>query len=294
MKSNQLPKILVNSMPKSGTNLLSRVVELLGYYKFSSNRGIAQKILVKLGIGLPLNLSYGSIDICCKRSRLFWPVFFGCKIPIDVTSPIYVPKKIVARWLKAIPYGHFFECHVPYSKDFAQLIKQFDFKHLLIIRDPRDVLVSFIHYVLKQDGHYLRTDFLNLDKNDRVILSIKGGYAPLCKVNVMGILEAFRLIMKWKQSSNVLMVRFEDLIGIKGGGTIDAQYNCIKEICKYLQIDADDRFITQICENAFNTKSHTFRKGQIGAWRNELTHEQLKVFQENVGTLLNDLGYDLK
>jgi hypothetical protein len=283
---------MINAMPKSGTHLLSNVVQILGYHNISSQRGTLQKMAYKRGIGFPRNLCYKHINknVKLRLYKRFGIMNQSSKIPIGVISPIQVPKKLVVQWLSKIPPGHFIIGHVPYSQEFEEVLIQRNFRHILIMRDPRDVLLSFLHYSLKP-GHWLREDLLSLSEDERIIFAIKGGYTLKSNTHIVGIIDAFRSLMSWMHSQNFLMVRFEDLVGMKGGGTYESQYRTIKAICNHLEIDNSDETITNVCKQAFDARSPTFRKGQIGAWKTELTERQLEIFNEYGSDLLDKLQY---
>lgn len=279
-------------MPKSGTHLLSNVVQILGYHNVSSHRGTLQRIAYGKGIGFPKNLCYQHISKNIKL-RLYNRLGImnqSSKIPIGVISPMHVPVKLVAQWLSKIPPGHFIIGHVPYSEGFEEVLIRQNFKHMLIVRDPRDVLLSFLHYSLKP-GHWLRPDLLSLAEDERVVFAIKGGYTPKSNICIMGIIDAFRSVMRWRYSQNFLMVRFEDLVGTKGGGTYDVQYRTIRAICNHLEVDGSEEVIARVCKQAFDARSPTFRKGQIGMWKTEFTERQLEIFNEYGSDLLGKLQY---
>ena len=53
----------------------------------------------------------------------------------------------------------------------------------------------------------------------------------------------------------------------------------------------DDDIIRWICENSFG-KTSTFRKGQIGNWKNIFGRAEIDLFKELTGNLLIELGYE--
>ncbi len=292
MNSNQNSKVVINSMPKSGTHLLSNVVEILGYRNISSHMGAIQKMAYKKGIGFPRNLCYKHIskNVKLRLCRRFGIISQNSSIPVGVISPVQVPAEFAARWLSKIPPGYFIIGHIPYSQEFEKILVQLNFKHILIMRDPRDVLLSFLRYSLKP-GHWLRTDLLNLSEDERIVFAMEGGYAPKSNTRIIGITDAFHSLMNWMRSQNFLMVRFEDLIGTKGHGTYEAQYRAIRAICDHLEIEHNEEVISNVCKQAFDVRSPTFRKGQIGAWRTEFTERQLEIFNKYGSGLLDKLQY---
>lgn len=88
-----------------------------------------------------------------------------------------------------------------------------------------------------------------------------------------------------------LLVRFEDLVGERGGGSCAAQRKSIEQICSYLDLDVDKQKIASVQENLFGS-SGTFRKGQIGSWRSEFSEEHKVAVKEVAGNLLIELGYE--
>ncbi|OQY43016.1 MAG: hypothetical protein B6242_15545 [Anaerolineaceae bacterium 4572_78] len=212
-------RIFINSMPKSGTHLLSKSIELLGFHNFSSRKTIFQKIIWHLRLGHPKEFGYEAVN-------QNWYRYFKSQIlsnshdtiPLDVTSPILVPIDIVSRWLNSVPQKSCILGHVPWSQNMDDLLKKHGYKHIIIVRDPRDVFISFVKFVSKPP-HSLSKDFQSLSQEQQMNTTFYGGYMPISKRNNVGLSKAFQSILAWQNSSNCLIVKFEDLVGIKGGGT---------------------------------------------------------------------------
>jgi hypothetical protein len=292
MENKPALRVLVNSMPKSGTSLLIKTVHLLGYQNADAKKGIFQKMLYGIGFKTPSTLNHQTVS----RNRLFC-IYRLCNknnqisiIPIGVNKPIHVPSRIVALWLRQVPDRNFITGHIPWSSNLDRVLQQFNYKHVLIIRDPRDVLVSWLHYVLKP-GHPVRCDFIHFSEDEMVEFAIKGGYLPLSKRNFIGIGDVFRSVLNWKQSANCLIVRFEDLIGEKGGGSKDDQYCTVQNICNFLEVNLSETELSTVCDNIFDTTVPTFRRGQVGSWKSELKPEWIKIFNQSNSELLNELRY---
>ena len=291
MDVKQTSKILVNSMPKSGTFLLCKAVELVGFHS-SAKRNLLKKIFSELGFGLPLSLNRGAVyKHFLRRIYGYFNEDKTTMIQIGATSPVSVPLKLAADWFKRVPQGSYIAGHLPWSADLDKILSGLGYKHILIIRDPRDVLVSFVNYVIKPE-HLLSNDFRGLSKDEQFEFAIKGGYAKKRGTQLLGIGEAFNSIINWKQSANCLVVRFESLIGEKGGGSKKEQFETMKKICDYLEVSSDEKFISNLCESVFDPYSPTFRKGQIGAWKKELTSDWIKTFNRTHADLLEELEYD--
>jgi len=64
------------------------------------------------------------------------------------------------------------------------------------------------------------------------------------------------------------------------------------KIARHLRVKLSSENLTYIADNAFSMDSATFRRGQIGSWRDELKPEHILKFKEVAGQLLIDLGYE--
>ncbi len=291
-KRDSFQRLFVNSYPKAGTFLLLRAVELLGFRDFLK-KDLFNRVLNRLGFGVPPSLIHESIKGNMKFR--FLKRFYRnpqATFPVGVTSPLYVPEDIVRRYLNRIPKGYCYSGHVPYSEVFDRILKDLGYKHILILRDPRDILVSFIHYVVKPE-HQLSPDFRDKSFDERIELALSGGYCPLSKREITGIGDAYRSILKWRLSDNCCIVKFEELIGEKGGGSDDLQYKTLKNICNYLELNLTDDEIFSTGRKIFDVNSPTFRKGQIASWKEELPIRWQNVFNKRYGDILKEVGYEV-
>jgi hypothetical protein len=103
--------------------------------------------------------------------------------------------------------------------------------------------------------------------------------------------QRYRQFVGWEHDEGAVMVRFEDLVGARGGGSADAQERAVERIASHLGISIDGQTTRMIEENLFGT-GRTFRKGQIGGWRSEFLPEHERAVNEVMGPLLLELGYE--
>lgn len=276
-------KVIINSLPKSGTHLLVRLLNLIGMKETKPNLAAGQVRLT----------NKNPIKIILKKRRIWLDGMNNTGIMIDIDNPINkVCKDWIIKILNKTPNNSFHKAHMPYSIETEKIINSLNYKILFIIRDPRDVAISHYNWVMKhpENPEYKYVKKLN---NDYDIVShvlngkvFNNGYflAPLRKriENVLG----------WLESSNTTSVKFENLIGEKGGSSKDLQIESIKKIFKYLEIQFDDDFLNYAVENIFYKKSTTFNKGKIGQWKTYFSEETKKIFKENCGDLLIKLHYE--
>ena len=87
-----------------------------------------------------------------------------------------------------------------------------------------------------------------------------------------------------------MLVKFEDLVGTKGGGSAEAQRLAVERVAEHLGVGVDEATMRAVEEGLFGA-GRTFRKGQIGGWREEFSAEHARAVEEVLGSLLVELGY---
>jgi len=95
-------------------------------------------------------------------------------------------------------------------------------------------------------------------------------------------------ITPWESADNFILLKFEDLVGPKGGGSLESQHQSIHKILTHLNIQNKD--VEWIADNAFG-KSGTFRKGQLGKWKTEMELDEKKLFKP-YDEFIGSLGYE--
>ena len=83
------------------------------------------------------------------------------------------------------------------------------------------------------------------------------------------------------------MVRFEELIGARGGGNDETQARTIRAIYDHLGLAVPAR----LSERLFSSASPTFRRGQIGGWRESFDAGLEALFQQEAGNWMEVYGY---
>lgn len=180
--------------------------------------------------------------------------------------------------------------HVFYSDKWAAMLNQLGMKRMFLYRDPRDVVVSYVYYVMNK----LQTDVFypyfsrcstQQDRYRAVIEGFKDG--PYRRP---GINEWYGRFMKWSKDEQALVIKFEDLVG-------ENRTNECEKIINYLipsikEESAVRSLIEGMKANVKPERSLTFRKGKTGGWRDEFDEELKNLTKEHCGQLLKDLGYE--
>lgn len=167
------------------------------------------------------------------------------------------------------------------------------FIKMVMIRDPRDVIVSMCEWIKVMAPPSQGNRFLSLTEEEQIEelivspdLSMNGRY-PFVFDTVSGI----KLALEWMENPTVLICRFEDLVGPLGGGSEERQKNAIGAIAYHLHVPMDEHKLHLITHSLFGDTC-TFRKGAIGSWKQVFTERHKKLFKERLGKELIALGYE--
>jgi hypothetical protein len=213
-------------------------------------------------------------------------------IPVGVTWPRLVPRAAAVRRLQAIRCGYFSTVHVPYSNELAGVFRDLGMKTLLILRDPRDVVVSFALYIPRTTDSPFYNLYQSLTPAERLLVTIRGR-EPVQpgEPRVRGIAECVRSLLPWIDQSFNYTTFFHLLVGPQGGGSLGTQLQELTNIARHLGIRSRHADLYRVAEKAFGGTG-TFRKGSSGDWRSHFSEEHKRVFKETTGRLLIDLGYE--
>ncbi len=199
----------------------------------------------------------------------------------------------------------FLFAHIIYEEDNIAYFQKNNFKGIMIMRDPRDEIVSFAYYVDMINFHPMITK-LSMDKRiSHLISDMSFLYShvgrwknPLIK-NLQGIDTFYALFDGWLRCPFVYTTRFEDLVGSKGGGSDEKQIQEVINIGSFLNFQLTENQAILIAKKLFGNQQTlgtfplgTFRSGQIGSWKQHFNEDHKQMFKKVAGQLLIDLGYE--
>jgi sulfotransferase 6B1 len=253
--------VFVNSIPKCGTNLVMNLINSIPYTKHKAD-----------------------FSMCHTYEN-----------PEEGFLKLIKPQKNILN-------GDVYVGHVPYSDAFNSWLKKYNFKHIFVIRDPRDYIVSLSHYVTKDDHNTVKKEdkkkhayydlFMRIatDHLYRYKYLIKG-YGKgtdrfvISPDSIPNVKIVFGAYQKWLKDTKTLTVPFESIINK------DVSPVTMKNILTFLEQDSSHALkrgaeILQFGTNP--SKSRTFRKGEIGGWKNSFDEKTEILFNDFVGTSLND------
>jgi hypothetical protein len=161
------------------------------------------------------------------------------------------------------------------------------FTKVLLIRDPRDVILSFRNHL----AHDKRWPFSKQqDIPHYKALPLDNQMAEAMQYPPFSPAQALPIAAKWASDPQFVVIRFEDLIGEKGGGSEAAQGETLRLIAGCMDLNLTDEKIAQVQNNLFGG-TWTFHKGQIGGWHMAFSLENLTLFHTLFGSIVQDLGY---
>jgi sulfotransferase 6B1 len=255
--------ILILSIPKSGTHLLGRLVELLTgqTHKTPGHPSLTRPLINKIMQLSHANqfshqhIGYSNAKANTLRLRNIFTLF------------IYRdPRDQIISWI-----NHTWQQPNKGAIDDAI----FDF----------DEMQSDACMVDLNKGHHANSPIIAarimaiIDSRQEYIFGLKG---------IRGLYEA---MMPWAHSPYVCAIRFEDLIGEPGGGSRERQIQTIQRVAQYLGIDISLEECEEVSNKIFGNTA-TFREGRIGSWRNFFSPEHKMFFKQHTDNLVVDLGYE--
>jgi len=213
--------------------------------------------------------------------------------------PVYYPSvDLLDQYIN----DKYFACmHLGYKPEYEQYLKEKNAKAFFIYRDPRDQLVSQVHYMLMHSTDYGRFTFDSLltaliGNNDASPQELN--HFQDTKLTILSsqeylshIKRFYEIFIGWRNSEVCYSTRFEDLVGIKGGGSAELQKREIANIAKHAGIHLNEQQIIDIASKAFGG-TWSFREGKIGSWRTHFKPHHVSAFKAAAGNLLIEWGYE--
>ena len=193
--------------------------------------------------------------------------FANVEVPVSVASPRMAKSSVVGNLFSKVSGKEYIIGHMPYSDGGKCLVEKYISKTITIVRDPRDMALSMLSHIRERPLHMAYSYLFNQIQDDQKRLeAIVKGYENEFGY-LVGLNEMYSSMLLWGYQQNNLILRFEDLVGKKGGGTDDLQFKSVKAIAQHIGIldQFSNEKISSIGSQSFG-KTTTFRKGQIGRW----------------------------
>lgn len=250
---DEAPPIFGNSKPKSGSHLLLQILN-----------------------GFTQIMPYKYVDADPIRT-------------IEKAGRRKTNEEVLAA-LQRIPRGVIGWGYVEASPENVTFLCQQHRVNYFIYRDPRDMLVSQVFFAADMhEEHGMHRFYKSLpDFSERLKFAITGiDQDGLYMVNVR---QRYAGVFEWLEQPHVMCIRFEDLIN-KRHATLEAMLDEI-ESTGYKILTPRKKALRILIEAIQPKKSHTFRSGKTGGWREHFTEDHKSLFKDIAGDLLVNLGYE--
>lgn len=260
------PVFFANSFPKSGTHLLTQVLQ-----------GFA-RIGPAMDSGLPAVTTF---DGFTGRQRGLEEILTDLRrfLPGD------------------IGYGH-----VHAFPEAVKLLSGARFATYFILRDPRDVVVSHVHYIAEMAPNHIHHRYYHevlLGFDERLRASIAGvSVEELAKASdgrlvyepLPNIRQRFEPYLDWLDCPAVLVLRYEDFIADRRRALERVLDHALQRGFRPAVSAQEAILRLESCIDP--TRSPTFRSGKVGGWKNAFTEQHQELFAAVCGDLLAKLGYE--
>ncbi len=174
----------------------------------------------------------------------------------------------------------------------------------MLIRDPRDQAISMINYVNSQPGRkriWSQLSSLSFaDALSKWISDTSTIYSPFDEgwkvselLQLRGIDHFYKHFLGWADEPNFIVIRFEDIIGPRGGGDLQVQLSEINKVAEHCGVKLTQQKVLDIANQSWgDTNTFTNVKDKVGQWKTHFTSEHKELFKRVGGQLLIDLGYE--
>lgn len=199
-------------------------------------------------------------------------------------------KEEILNDLQSIPRGVIGWGYVEATPENVAFLCQPHRVNYFIYRDPRDVLVSQVFFATDMhEEHGMHEFYKSLpDFGERLKVAITG--VDRAGLYMVSVNQRYAGVFEWLQQENVMCIRFEDLVDNREA-TLDAMLDEV-ESTGYKIPTPRDKALSILAKAIQPRKSHTFRSGKTGGWKEHFTEEHKRLFKDVTGDLLIRLGYE--
>lgn len=159
-----------------------------------------------------------------------------------------------------------------------------------IYRDPRDMLVSQVFFATEMHEEHGMHEYYNSlpEFGERLKVAITG--IDRDGLYMVSVKQRYDGVFQWLEQKHVMCIRFEDLINNRDA-TLKAMLDEVEKT-GYKIPTSREKALPVLVEAIQPKKSHTFRSGKTGGWRQYFSDEHKKLFNDVAGDLLVKLGYE--
>jgi hypothetical protein len=239
-----------------------------------------------LAVSLP---KCGTHLVSRVMARLGYDVHVPPKVPADIWPSLQLDPLEMPDNCCYVPPGLFL------SRQSDKSVKKWhDNKDPAVVfchRDPRDALVSLVHYLMNE----AKEPFTPIQVN--VVHSAILKSLPTAEARLMHAIEDETFPFRGVFASHAWMLRhplvhtttFDRLVGAAGGGSDEQQVAAVRAMMRHIGANGDP---AEVATAVFDRSQRTFFRGQIGAFRREFSAAHLAAFNRHFREVTVRYGYD--
>lgn len=246
--------LLINSIPKSGTHLVTSMLNQLPHISFS-----------------------GRVIVHDSYSK--------APDPLQGVEPSYNHARL-QRDLARIAPGTYANAHLYFDEPTRATVSDLGFAGVFVFRDPRDVCVSQVRYIESFRGHPNHSRLMNEypDFNSR-LMAIISGFPPSAEGRGMAdVGRRLQSFIGWK--SQLSSFAYEEFIG--QSSDVDL---VVRRLAGALGIPQSDEHIELMRRGIGNRWSPTMRDGGTQGWRTSFAAHHIEAMQTVASQQMAQLGY---
>jgi len=177
----------------------------------------------------------------------------------------------------------FGRAHLPYRKEYEEIIVEKNIKTVFLYRDPRDAIISHKHWIQRQGevGH----GFMNFEVHPGVRLRD-------CEDPIWELLKVYGFhyerFLPWHDRDFIHQIKYEDLVT----NTVATLENLLEFIGGSVAVEIDCGTVGIMMSRINPETCSTFRKGVIGDWKSEFLEHHKRYFNNHYKEMMKRLGYE--
>ncbi len=216
------------------------------------------------------------------------------------------------QYVRALGENRYCAWHYHWTRELSAIVAQKNIRVVFLYRDPRAHVASNTHFILQTPSHpwheYLTGEVQTID--DRLLRVIEGippedvgrffkgqsfrepdhPAAPRSSLPG-GVNSVYGTFAPWLDEAQCLRIKFEDVIGPRGGGSADRQHETIRRLMEFTGKAHVGISPDTVADKLFDAGATTFRKGSIDSWREDFSARVHRAFMRESGRLLELFGY---
>jgi len=196
----------------------------------------------------------------------------------------------ISRELENFPRGVIGWGYLEATKENVSFLTGSGRVNYFIYRDPRDMLVSQVFFATDMHEEHGMHDYYNSlpDFGARLRVAITG--IDRGGLHMVSIKQRYEGVFQWLETPGVMCLRFEDLINNRDA-TLMSMLDEVEKTGYHISTPREQA-LSILVEAIQPGRSHTFRSGKTGGWREHFTDEHKTLFKDVAGDLVVRLGYE--